>query len=98
MIPIQVAQATAPAQAVVPAQFDPGGKQTLAQAQGEGQRAIIVEQTAYLHAPFGSLHQGLDHGLGAGARLHQVQFQIHLMLGTPDRGEHTREKSGAVDQ
>ncbi|MNJ71082.1 hypothetical protein D3C77_675860 [compost metagenome] len=98
MIAIQVAKATTPAQAVVPAQLHTRSQQALAQAQGEGQRTIIIEQATHLHAALGGLHQGLDHGFGASAGFDQVQFQVHLILGAHDCGEHAREKLRTVDQ
>ncbi|MNE61404.1 hypothetical protein D3C80_1566170 [compost metagenome] len=98
MIAIQVAQATLPAQAVVPAQVHACFQQPLAQGTVEGQRAIVIEQAAHPHtAPCGLL-QRCDDRFGAGASLDQIQFEVDLELGARDRLKHAREEFGAVDQ
>ncbi|MNJ35208.1 hypothetical protein D3C77_299380 [compost metagenome] len=98
VVTVQVAKSPAPAQTVVPAQFDASGDQALAQVQGERQRTVVIEQAAHLHTAPGGLHQRLDHGFGAGAGLHQVQLQVDLLFGPHNGGEHARKKFGAVDQ
>lgn len=76
----------------------PGLDQAAPQAEGKRQAAVVIEQATHLHPTLGRLHQGLDHRLGAGARLHQIQLKLHLVLGTGNRHEHLREKIRAVDQ
>ncbi|MOA34457.1 hypothetical protein D3C78_1558320 [compost metagenome] len=98
MIPVKVAHPTTPAQAIVETQLHPGLGQTLAQGQGKRQAAVVIEQATHANATLGGLHQRLNHRLGASARLHQVQLQIDLFLGTGDFHQHAREELRAVDQ
>ncbi|MNP67540.1 hypothetical protein D3C76_1633860 [compost metagenome] len=98
MIAVEVADPASPAQAIVEAQLDAGGREALAQGQGKGEAAVIIEQATHPHTALGGLDQRLDHGLGAGARLHQIQFQLDLFFGAGDRHQHAREKLRTVDQ
>ncbi|MNU90549.1 hypothetical protein D3C71_804190 [compost metagenome] len=98
VVAVEVADPAPPAQTIVETQLHPGGHQPLAQGQGEGEAAVIIEQAAHPHTALGGLHQGLDHGFGAGARLHQIQLQFNLFFGAGNRYQHAREKLRTVDQ
>ncbi|MNZ75754.1 hypothetical protein D3C78_942400 [compost metagenome] len=98
MIAVEVADPASPAQAIVKTQLHTGRHQPLAQGQGESEAAVIIEQTTHPHTALGGLHQGLDHGFGTGARLHQIQLQLDLLLRTGDRHQHAREKLRTIDQ
>ncbi|MNX93581.1 hypothetical protein D3C86_1257690 [compost metagenome] len=98
MIAVEVADPAPPTQPVVETQFHPGSHQPLTQGQGKSEAAVIIEQAAYPHTALGGLHQGLDHGFGAGARLHQIQLQFNLFFGAGNRYQHAREKLRTVDQ
>ncbi|MNL41224.1 hypothetical protein D3C87_1636240 [compost metagenome] len=98
MIAVEIAHPAPPAQAIVESQLDTRGYQPLSQGQRERQTAVIVKQAPHPHTALGGLDQRLDHGFGTGARLHQVQFQLHLFFGAGNRDQHPRKKLRAVDQ
>ncbi|MNM76833.1 hypothetical protein D3C81_886670 [compost metagenome] len=98
MIAVEVADPTSPAQAIVKTQLHASGHQPLTQGQGESEAAVIIEQAAHPYTALGGLHQCLDHGFGAGARLHQIQFQLNLLFSPGNRHQHARKKLRTVDQ
>ena len=97
MIAVEVANAPTPVHAVVEAQDHTRVRQARAQAQGERQRAEVIEQATHDHAASCGIDQRLHHGLGAGPRLHQVQLQLDLLLRAFDGRDHAREEGRPVD-
>ena len=57
-----------------------------------------LQQATHLHPAQGRQAQLVDQLRGAIAGRHQIQFQLHLALGTGNGGKHAREELRTVEQ